>query len=154
MVVSFELVGLAIVFIWLIVLTILFWQLFSHYNNLTQGVTTKSLTAVLGDLLKQLSVNDKDIALLKKRCDTIEKDGLLHIQRTGLIRFNPFKDTGGDQSFILSFLDAQSTGVVISGLHSRSGTRWYAKKVIQGEGVDHTLSDEEKRAIKEAKIVK
>jgi hypothetical protein len=80
----------------------------------------------------------------------MQKDGLLHIQKIGLLRFNPFKDTGGDQSFILSLSDANDTGVVISGLYSRSGTRWYTKKVINGKAVEHDLSEEEKKVLKEA----
>jgi hypothetical protein len=68
----------------------------------------------------------------------------------GLLRFNPFKDTGGDQSFILSLVDKTDTGVIISGLYSRSGLRWYAKKVKNGKGIVHELSEEEKKALKEA----
>ena len=102
-------------------------------------------------LIKNQEIFKKDIESLNRYCEKLEKEGLLHIQKVGLIRFNPFKDTGGDQSFILSLIDGNSTGVVISGLYSRSGTRWYAKKVVNGKGVDYDLSEEEKRALKEAK---
>ncbi len=148
---SFELVGLIIVSIWLLILTILFWQLFSHYNILTRGSTNKSLKAILEEMLRQFATTQKDVDHLKMWCATIEKDGQLHIQKIGLLRFNPFKDTGGDQSFILTLIDGHDTGVVISGLYSRSGTRWYAKQVKEGKGVEHELSDEEKKAIKSAK---
>ena len=121
-----------------------------HYNRLTKGVSEKSLRAVLESLLKDVDVNKKDIDYLKEYSLKLEKDGLLHIQKVGLIRFNPFKDTGGDQSFILSLVDGKDTGVVISGLYSRSGTRWYAKRVISGKGVDYELSEEEKKSLKEA----
>lgn len=102
-------------------------------------------------MLSQSNQARRDIDFLKKYCDTIEKEGHLHIQKVGLLRFNPFKDTGGDQSFILSLVDGKDTGVIISGLYSRSGTRWYAKKVVEGKGVEHELSEDEKRALKEAK---
>lgn len=88
--------------------------------------------------------------MLRSYCDRIEKDGNFHIQKVGLVRFNPFKDTGGDQSFILSLVDKNDTGVIISGLYSRSGLRWYAKKVDSGKGVEHELSDDEKKALKAA----
>lgn len=147
---SVELVGLTIGFVWLAALSIFFWQLSSHYNSLTKGVNNKNLLPILDNLLKELEVTKKDIAMLKDRCDKIDKEGLFHIQKIGLLRFNPFKDTGGDQSFILALIDGKDTGVVISGLYSRSGTRWYAKKVVDGKGVGHELSDDEKKAIKEA----
>lgn len=144
------LIALGIVTLWLLVLTIFFWRTLSHYNKLTKGVSEKSLKAVLEKLLKESDVTKKDIDYLKEYCDRIEKEGLLHIQKVGLIRFNPFKDTGGDQSFVLSLIDGKDTGVIISGLYSRSGTRWYAKRVINGKGVEHDLTDEEKKALKEA----
>jgi hypothetical protein len=51
-------------------------------------------------------------------------------------------------------VDGKDTGVVISGLYSRSGTRWYAKKVVSGKGVDYELSEEEKKSLKEASVNK
>ncbi|MDP3726961.1 MAG: DUF4446 family protein [bacterium] len=151
MVFNFEISALGVLAIWLIILTLLFWQILSHYNRLTKGVSSKTLKDVLEDLLKEAVVTKKEIESLKARCDRIEREGLLHIQKIGLLRFNPFKDTGGNQSFILSLVDANDTGVVISGLYSRSGTRWYAKKVIEGRGVEYELSEEEKKALKEAR---
>ncbi len=141
---------LAVIFVWLISLSVFFWRVLRHYNKLTKGVSEKSLRTVLEELLKDVDVNKKDIDYLKEYSARIEKDGLLHIQKVGLIRFNPFKDTGGDQSFILSLVDGKDTGVVIDGLYSRSGTRWYAKRVVSGKGVDYELSEEEKKSLKEA----
>jgi hypothetical protein len=140
----------AINFVWLLSLSFFFWRVLQHYNRLTKGVSEKNLRTVLDGLLKDIEVNKKDIEYLKEYSARIEKDGLFHIQKVGLVRFNPFKDTGGDQSFILSLIDGNNTGVIISGLYSRSGTRWYAKKVANGKGVEHELSDEEKKALKVA----
>lgn len=151
MVFNFEIIALGVLSIWLILLSFLFWRILSHYNRLTKGVSSKTLKDVLEDLLKEAVVTKKEVESLKARCDRIEKEGLVHIQKIGLLRFNPFKDTGGNQSFILSLVDANDTGVVISGLYSRSGTRWYAKKVIEGRGVEYELSEEEKKALKEAR---
>lgn len=144
-------VVLAVLLLWSLFLTFLFWRLATHYNNLLKGSSQKTLQSLLDRLIKDVDVAKKDIETLVARCDTIEKDGALHIQKIGLLRFNPFKDTGGDQSFILSLLDGHDTGVVISGLYSRAGTRWYAKRVAHGIGIEHELSEEEKTAIKEAK---
>ena len=149
---NFELLGLVVGFIWLLLLTIFFLQFSSHYNSLTKGISSRTLKAILEELLKKITTSEKDLAFLKNRCDTIEKEGVLHIQKIGLIRFNPFKDTGGDQSFIMALLDHNDTGVVISSLYSRSGTRWYAKQIVRGKGKDHELSDEENKAIKQAKV--
>src|SRR5258706_15334891 len=94
----------AITFVWLLTLSIFFWRVLKHYNNLTKGVSSKSLKIVLEDLLKEAEVNKKDIEYLKGYSVKLEKEGFLHIQKVGLVRFNPFKDTGGDQSFIISLV--------------------------------------------------
>jgi hypothetical protein len=141
----------AVIFVWLIALSVFFWRILLHYNRLTKGVSQKTLKVVLEEVLKQVDLHKKDIEYLRSYSLRLEKEGLLHIQKVGLVRFNPFKDTGGDQSFILSLVDGNNTGVIISGLYSRSGTRWYAKKVVEGKGAEHELSEEEKRALKEAK---
>lgn len=141
-----------IFFIWLLVLSILFWNLISHYNKLSQG-TGGTLKSLLENLLKEIAFAKKELGFLKEHAEKLQKEGTLHIQKVGLMRFNPFKDTGGDQSFILSLIDGNNTGVIISGLYSRSGTRWYAKRVINGKSVEHELTDEEKQALKEAETI-
>jgi hypothetical protein len=141
------LVGLLIVSVWLGFLTFYLRRLMTNYNTLTDGVNRKNLDTVLSNIIKRIQEQKKDLADLSARCDTIEKNQLFAIQKIGLLRFNPFKDTGGDQSFILSLVDAKNTGVVITALYSRSGTRWYAKKIAHGKGVEHELSEEEKKAL-------
>jgi hypothetical protein len=71
------------------------------------------------------------------------------IQKVGVVRFNPFADTGGDQSFAVALLDAEGNGVVLSSLHGRADTRIFAKPV-QGGRSKHALSDEEQDAIRKA----
>lgn len=147
--------GLFIVlFLWLLVVTFFAVRLSTHYNNLVKDTNKRTLQAILETLLKDMESTKKDIEILTKRCDTIMQEGNFHIQKIGLLRFNPFKDTGGDQSFILALLDGKNTGVVISGLYSRAGTRWYAKKIKEGKGIEHELSEEEKKAIQEAAHIK
>lgn len=102
-------------------------------------------------MLSDQKKTKKVLEELNQRCDKLDNEGLYYIQKIGLLRFNPFDDTGGDQSFIMSLLDVQNTGIVVSSLHTRSGTRWYAKKVFKGKGVEHELSEEEKKTVSESK---
>ncbi len=67
--------------------------------------------------------------------------------KINVTRFNPFNDLGGDQSFILTILDQNDTGAIITSLHNRDITRIYAKAIKNGEGDNITLSKEEKSAI-------
>jgi hypothetical protein len=70
-------------------------------------------------------------------------------QRVGLVRYNPFEETGGNQSFALALLDANGDGWVLSSLHARSGTRVYAKAIKAGLAASG-LSGEETDALQQA----
>ena len=77
----------------------------------------------------------------------LESSGRRAVQRVGLVRYNPFEETGGNQSFALAMTDANGDGVVISSLHARAGTRLYAKAVAAGRS-DAALSAEEAEALR------
>lgn len=68
------------------------------------------------------------------------------VRHVGLVRFSPFHDTGGDQSFSVAILDGRGDGVVVSALHSRTESKLYAKPVNAGQS-RYALTEEEKQAI-------
>lgn len=74
----------------------------------------------------------------------------LSSQKISLVRFNPFGDTGGDQSFSLAVLDAHDSGYVLTSIHGRQGTRVYVKPVDFGES-KYPLSEEERQALAQAR---
>lgn len=121
--------------------------------RLVKNGQKESLIGILDEVVKRDEHSKKVLDELNARYDKLEKDGQSHIQKIGLVRFNPFKETGGDQSFILALVDADNTGVVISSLHTRTGTRWYAKGIVRGKGVEYELSDEEQKALRGAKVL-
>jgi hypothetical protein len=107
------------------------------------------LEDVLGAHLDRVHALGREVERLVGRTDRLESSAPRAFQRVGLVRFNPFEDTGGNQSFALALLDAGGNGWVLSSLHARSGTRVYAKAVHEGRS-DGALSDEEAAAIKQA----
>jgi len=72
------------------------------------------------------------------------------IQKIQTIRFNPFKDQGGNQSFATCLLDEDGNGVIISSLYSRDKVSIYAKPIVKYQS-EFELSGEEKEAIEKAK---
>lgn len=126
-------------------------RLRSQIDIFTKSGERASLPRILEGMTKDIEKAEGSIVELGKKIALLERDGRLHIQKIGLHRYNPFKDTGGEQSFVLSLVDNEDTGIVLSGLYSRSGTRWYAKKVKHGQGVEVELSAEEQKAVALAK---
>ena len=87
------------------------------------------------------------MAQMEAAFDGIDGRSRRGLQHIGLVRFNPFEDTGSDQSFAIALLDDDRDGIVISSLHGRSNTRIFAKPVTNGSS-PHNLSDEETQAIR------
>ncbi len=71
------------------------------------------------------------------------------IQKTSIVRFNPFNEMGGNQSFVIALLDDRNNGFVVSSLFIKEGNRVYAKCIKNGKS-DHVLSKEEQEAITKA----
>jgi hypothetical protein len=118
-----------------------------HYNSLTRGIEQKTLMNALQGIQHTIAEHERVQGLTKNELQKLKESGQLHVQHIVLKRFNPFGDTGGDQSFILAILDGNKDGVVITSLHSRENTRFYVKSVEGGAGIDHPLSDEEQKII-------
>ncbi len=108
------------------------------------------LKKVLDKIFAQDIQSAKDIASLGKRISYLEEDTKLHIQKIGLVRFNPFRELGGDHSFSLAVLDAEDSGIIITSLHTRDRTRVYMKDIRKGKS-GFELSAEEKKALGSAR---
>jgi len=73
------------------------------------------------------------------------------IQGVNLIRFNPFKDAGSNQSFAIAMLNEEGDGLVMSTLYSRERMSLFAKP-IKNMSSEFELTNEEKEAINNARV--
>jgi len=115
---------------------------------LPQGESS-GIDEILDRQLKRIDSLTERIDALNKLHRELESLSQRTIQKVAVIRYNPFADTGGDQSFAIALLDSLGNGVVLSSLHSRTDTRVFAKAVQSGRS-KYQLSDEEQDAIKKA----
>ena len=118
--------------------------------RLTRGSEDGNLEDVLDSHLDTVARVLDDVDELAARSAMLEARGQRAFSRIGLVRFNPFEDTGGNQSFALALLDGREDGIVLSSLHTRAVTRIYAKAVSGGRS-DGALSDEESQAVELAR---
>lgn len=149
-----DLIIIGIIFFWLVFLSVIFYNLYNHYQKLTKGVNKKNLKTVLDDLLENCNKEAIKVEELTKEIKRLDSENLYNIQKVGLVRFNPFAETGGNQSFSLAILDGEDNGLVLTSLHSREITRVYSKTVNKGKAEGYELSAEEKQAIKNSKKIK
>jgi hypothetical protein len=142
------LLGLAAI-LWLIVVQVRLNQTIRKYQALMTGTSAGSLEETLNAHIaevRQTAAQVKDLDDSTKQMDRTLRHSM---QWLGIVRFNPFRDTGGDQSFAIALVDGHGNGVVMSSLHARDGTRVYAKPLRHWESA-YTLTDEEKEAIARA----
>ena len=121
-------------------------QVLRQYRELTMGTSGGNLEAVLNDHIANVRETTARLENVDQLAKRLEKAAFFSLQHLGVVRFNPFHDTGGDQSFAVALVDGHGNGVVISSLHARDATRVYAKPLKRWEST-HSLTDEEKQAI-------
>lgn len=134
---------------WVIYLQVGLYLAGKKRHQLLKGVKVGNLEEALLEQVKKIDKNTADLEELSKFAQKISDTADICIKKVALIRFNPFEDAGGDQSFAVALLDTFDNGIIISSLHSRDGTRVYAKPITKGR-TKHHLSDEEKTVLKKA----
>lgn len=121
---------------------------------LFQGEKAKNLEQIVLENQKSWSSTDKDISDLYEITTKIHELAHLGLHKIGMIRFNPFRDIGGDQSFSIALLDGENNGLVISSIYSRDGVRVYTKAIQNSLSEKHPLTEEEKMALEIASSAK
>ncbi|MDO8619315.1 MAG: DUF4446 family protein [Candidatus Daviesbacteria bacterium] len=137
------------VLIWNLVLTVLFLRQKDFVNKLFPKSGERDIRVKFEEILGSVGKFDKSLKGLEKSFEAQVKDSLGHVQKVKLLRYNPYDEVGGDQSFTAVFLNKKGSGLVITSLHNRSGTRVFAKQVTEGKATEHAFSKEEAQVVKE-----
>ena len=145
------LLGLAAVAlaVWLAMLQRSESRLRSRLRRILSDEGTAGLDEILDRQAQRIEQLSSRVDALNALEQELEAMSRLALQKVGVVRFNPFQSSGGDQSFAIALLDQAGTGVVISSLHGRNETRLFAKQIANGRS-RHALSDEEQQAIRAA----
>jgi len=144
------LTGMALLF--LILIIILFVKnrkLNKRYNSFMRGTET-DIEGLLIESMKKIDKVQNDYQYVKESIAHTQLQLKRCTQKVGIVRYGAIPGVGADLSFVIAFLDEEDNGVVINGIYTRDGSYTYAKPVVGGKST-HTLSDEEKQAIKSAK---
>jgi hypothetical protein len=140
---------LGILFILICLLGFYLFQLKKRLDVFFKGSQAKDLEGVMFEQLKKIKKQDNNIKKIFEKISKLNKVAQKSFQKIGVIRYNPFREVGGDQSFSIALLDAQNNGFVITSLYSREEMRVYAKPIKEGNS-EYPLSEEEKEVIRRA----
>lgn len=83
--------------------------------------------------------NKKDIRTLYKNMENT-------FQKVGIIKYDAFRQMGGQLSFSLALLDENNNGFILNSVHSTEGCYTYTKEIKQGV-CDIALGEEEEKAL-------
>lgn len=128
------------------------WWTFRLQKRISTALATTdgdTLEETLKAHIDKVGQVDKRLSQLEVIYRELAEMTALASQKISVVRFNPFGDTGGDQSFTLAVLDAQNSGYILTSIHGREGTRVYVKPIDYGKS-KYTLSVEEKKALAQA----
>lgn len=143
-------IALVLLILWSAILTFFYLRLVAFFKVFTMGITKRDLKSLLELINHKLDHHQEKLTTLEETAQSSRLKQKTHLQKSALVRYNPFGDTGGNQSFALSLLDAEGNGFVVTSLHSREHTRVYAKEVRGGSQDKTEYSKEEQEAIASA----
>ena len=138
-----------VLLVWVIVLTIFLYKQSNYFKQLFPKSDSRDIRNKFKEVVDILSEFGKRVDNFEGKLRSFNKEGLYHIQKLSILRYNPYNDTGGNQSFSLVMLDGRNNGLILSRMHSRAGTRVYVKTIKIGES-ELELSKEEKQVLKQA----
>ena len=146
-----------LLFFTLFLVSLTCWTTFLTYLVFSQKKKTKNFFSSgnynLREMLEKISADNRKFHQRAVKIESDIKESASYIkesyQKLGIVRYNPFKDTGGDMSFSVAILDMDDSGVVITNIHGREADRVYAKQITKGKSL-HNLSAEEIEAIDKA----
>lgn len=136
--------------VWLLVLSFSVWQQNKFLRSLFPKSGERDIRKKFEEIVKSVEDFKGELSDLDSKVEAIKVKGLQHIQRVEFLRFNPYDDTGGNISFTVCFLDNGGSGIVITSLHARSGTRVFGKEILSGKSKKYQLSKEEELVIQNA----
>ena len=125
-------------------------ELQNKFQKITKGIDNKNLVELVSRFSKQQELLSDDIVAMNREFSRIREDTKYFFRKVGLVRYQGFKDTGGDQSFSVALLDHTDSGFILTSLYGRGFSKMYAKRIENG-AASHTLTDEEQQALVQAK---
>lgn len=147
--------GFALILLVLVIVnSVKYSKLKKRYEAFMLGEDGKSLEKNFSEkfqFIEELKDKTKEIdGTLDKMQNTLHHT----YQKIGIVKYDAFKETGGELSFALALLTDMNDGFIINSMHSsREGCFTYIKEIKAGE-CDIILAEEERKALEMAKNYK
>ncbi len=134
----------------IIVLAFFVFRANARVNRLLQGSDAKSLEDSFTYITEEIKRMNENEALTEKALNNLNTRLKKSLTGFKTVRFNPFPEQGGNQSFAIAVINEEGDGFILSSLYSREKTSLFAKPIKGGKS-EIALTEEETKALAEAK---
>ena len=124
-------------------------KLMNRYEAFMNGKDADNLAEAIEENFKQMSELQENYESSQKAIEETLQGIKSTFHKMGIVKYDAFKEMGGNLSFTLCLLDDMNTGFILNTMHGRDSSYTYIKEIIKGEAYA-TLGEEEKEALEKA----
>lgn len=124
-------------------------RLMNRYEKFMKGKNAENLSAAIEENFQQMERLEKAYEKNEAKYDSTIHSITSSFHKLGIVKYDAFKEMGGNLSFALCLLDDSNTGFILNTMHGRDSSYTYIKEIIKGEAYA-TLGEEEKKALEKA----
>lgn len=114
-----------------------------------EGNDGKSLEDQFKNKFARIDELEKKVEQHSTQISEVKDFEKLTFSKIGIVKYDAFKEMGGNMSFSLALLNEKNDGYIMNSMHSREGCYTYIKEIIDGKSYIE-LSEEEKEALENA----
>lgn len=122
-------------------------KLYRGYDRFMRGKSMESLEDQVIAQFERLEVLEEADIAKRNELNALRNNMMRVYQKTGLVKYDAFREMSGQLSYSFALLDQNNNGVLITSMYSREGCYSYAKDIVKGES-SINLSEEEEEALR------
>ena len=124
-----------------------FKKLYRTYDRFMRGKDMESMEETVLAQFERIEALEKSNEEKDRQIESIFEN-LQHVyQKTGLVKYDAFREMSGKLSYAVALLDKENNGVMINSMYSREGCYSYVKTIVGGK-CSIEMSEEEQEALK------
>ena len=124
-----------------------FKKLYRTYDRFMRGKDLESMEETVLAQFERIEALEKSNEEKDRQIESIFEN-LQHVyQKTGLVKYDAFREMSGKLSYAVALLDKEDNGILVNSMYSREGCYSYVK-TISGGKCSIEMSEEEQKALK------
>ena len=124
-----------------------FKKLYRTYDRFMRGKDMESMEETVLAQFERIEALEKSNEEKDRQIESIFEN-LQHVyQKTGLVKYDAFREMSGKLSYAVALLDKEDNGILVNSMYSREGCYSYVKTIVGGK-CSIEMSEEEQESLK------